>query len=142
MVFSALWHATTHTSGILAYFLSSPPPASIIMETNNDTTTLCDVLQQSTYRIAPDIAEQITRAKVAGICEALNLAADGLVGLVYGEYFVLGFMEWGLVYPLENDLGRVAVVQGYNVSYKHCITIERLVEKASVPTIVGVPELI
>ncbi|OQS04821.1 hypothetical protein THRCLA_20788 [Thraustotheca clavata] len=142
ILFSTIWRATTHTSGILAYLLSSPSQTCIVMEINKDSTTLCEVLQQSTYGLVPDVAKQMTRAKVSGVCEAANLAADGLVGLIYGNYLVVGFMEWGIVYPLENELGHVAIVEGSHVSYNHRITVEKLVEIASVPSIVGIPELI
>ncbi|OQR94802.1 hypothetical protein THRCLA_08083 [Thraustotheca clavata] len=105
IIFSAIWRTTTHTSGIISYILSSPFPASGVVvntttnlqrriawsqlnEADTTTSTLFEVLQQYTFRIVPDVAKQITRSKVSGL--------HGLVGLTYGKYHVVGFMEWVL----------------------------------------------
>ncbi|KDO16015.1 hypothetical protein SPRG_18447 [Saprolegnia parasitica CBS 223.65] len=118
---SALWRCTMHTGSISAYLLSPVDRRGTkrIECSVEITPQLETILRDSTYFVPPSIARQITRAKLPTTqrCEAGNLAADGLVCLVYGELHVLGFIDWGLAFPIENILGHVAVIHGSHAAF-------------------------
>ncbi|EQC36739.1 hypothetical protein SDRG_06175 [Saprolegnia diclina VS20] len=145
-VLSAVWRCTTQTGSISAYLLSPVERRGAIrIECSLDVAPHLEaILRDSTFSVPPSIARQITRAKlpVTQRCEAGNLAADGLVCLVYGEFHVLGFVDWGLVFPIENMAGHVAVIDGNHAAFDPSVSILSLVEITACPKVLGITDLI
>ncbi|EQC36743.1 hypothetical protein SDRG_06179 [Saprolegnia diclina VS20] len=142
---SAVWRRSTKSSSIAAYLFAPTEhhQNSVHIQPAPPHASLEAILRDSTFSVPPSIARQITRAKlpVKNYCEAGNLAADGLVCLVYGELHVLGLTEWGLVFPVEDADGHIAVLDGNSVAYRQDVTIERLLATASSPLVLGIPDL-
>ncbi|OQR81383.1 hypothetical protein THRCLA_11782 [Thraustotheca clavata] len=135
-----LWQTLTHTSSIMSVFLSS----SIHYRAKDEPTqTIEKILKESTERYPPEIVFQIVKAKFpkTSLCEAMNLASEGFICLVYGNYQVLGTIEWGLVYPVVNEYGHIAVIEGSQVAYQPAVTLEILASTSSSPKVLGVPDL-
>ncbi|EQC36754.1 hypothetical protein SDRG_06189 [Saprolegnia diclina VS20] len=136
-----LWQAVTHTSSIMSYLLS--PHRSAWRHTPRECKTIEDVLIASSERLPPEIAYQITKAKWPQTqqCEAMNLASEGLVSLVYGPWHVVGFTEWGFVFPLTNAKGHAAVIDGCTVQFRPDVTHETLASLTATPARLGIPDL-
>ncbi|OQS04822.1 hypothetical protein THRCLA_20787 [Thraustotheca clavata] len=110
-------------------------------EPEGPKNTIENVLKQLTERF--QLVFQIVKAKLpkTKLCEAINLASEGFVCLVYGEYQVLGTTEWRLVFLVVHENGHVAVISGFEVCYQPSISIETLARAASYPKVLGVPDL-
>ncbi|KAJ0407289.1 hypothetical protein ATCC90586_003147 [Pythium insidiosum] len=110
--------------------------------------TLDDVLRQSSLGLARDEIREITRLKTrrssAGepLTDALSLAAEGFVALVYGPHEVLGVSHWGRPVPVRDARGRVARISGVRVELDDALTLESLVATAARPACIGVPDLL
>ncbi|OQR86084.1 hypothetical protein ACHHYP_10996 [Achlya hypogyna] len=140
VLLSTLWKAVMPSSSIAGYLLAPPstrPNGTI------PTVTVRTVLQASTFRYPPAIAHQVTRAKLprTHLCEAVNLAADGLVCLVYGPHVVLGITEWGLTFPVESEDGHAAIIQGHAVAFDPRVTVLDLARITANPVVLGIPDL-
>ncbi|KDO21005.1 hypothetical protein SPRG_13933 [Saprolegnia parasitica CBS 223.65] len=139
-----VWHAVTHSSSSLLVSIMSLRTAKEPVDPNAVTSNLHQILIESTHRMAPEIALQMTRAKVPPLmlCESLNLASEGFVCLAYGGIHVVAVSEWGFAHPLENALGHVAVIHdGHRVAFDPNVTIDSLVKLSSRPAWLGIPDL-
>ncbi|EQC25164.1 hypothetical protein SDRG_16955 [Saprolegnia diclina VS20] len=139
-----VWHAVTHSSNSILVSLMSLRLAKEPVDPKAVTSNLHKVLMESTHRMAPEIALQMTRAKVPPLmlCESLNLASEGFVCLAYGGVHVVAVSEWGFARPLENPLGHVAVIHdGHRVAFDENVTMESLVKLSSRPAWLGIPDL-
>ncbi|OQR94809.1 hypothetical protein THRCLA_08081 [Thraustotheca clavata] len=140
-----MWRSYTHHSSIMVYVLNPrrQSHAKRIADLAKVQTTLEYVLVHATEGIVPDIASQITRAKLprTHYCESMNLAAEGLVCLVYGPIHVAGIINWGVAHPIENDLGHIAVIDGNSVSFRANVSINTLAQITSKPAYLGIPDL-
>ncbi|KDO24652.1 hypothetical protein SPRG_10185 [Saprolegnia parasitica CBS 223.65] len=85
------------------------------------------ILRDSTFSVPPSVARQITRVKLPTTQRC--------------EFHVLGLTEWGLYFPVEDDVGHIAVINGNSVTYRQDVTMKRLLAAASSPRILGIPDL-
>ncbi|KDO18492.1 hypothetical protein SPRG_21696 [Saprolegnia parasitica CBS 223.65] len=135
---------TKKCSSSLLVSIMSLRTAKEPVDPNAVTSNLHQILIESTHRMAPEIALQMTRAKVPPLmlCESLNLASEGFVCLAYGGIHVVAVSEWGFARPLENALGHVAVIHdGHRVAFDPNVTIDSLVKLSSRPAWLGIPDL-
>ncbi|OQS08004.1 hypothetical protein THRCLA_20007 [Thraustotheca clavata] len=143
IIIGYLWQTFTHTSSIMSVFLSNNISYRIRTHSAMHNGTIENILLTSNQQFPPEIAYQIVKAKwkSTNLCEAINLASEGFVSLVYGDYLILGITEWGSTSPVFNKSGHAAVIVGYKVAYNPSITIHTLTSISSQPKILGVPDL-
>ncbi|OQR99468.1 hypothetical protein THRCLA_06506 [Thraustotheca clavata] len=129
---SMLWYWKMPNKSMLSY-LFSPPNHRV----NPVSKPLELILQNSAKMILTNEARH-SQYHVGG---AANIAADGLVCLVYGNYHVVGYTAWGISYPIENQDGFVGVIRGRNVSFDDQLTVFDLLKQTSFPMVIGIPDL-
>ncbi|OQS04820.1 hypothetical protein THRCLA_02969 [Thraustotheca clavata] len=145
IIIDMTWRSYTHHTSIIVYVLSlrHNSRSKRIADMNEVHMTLEYVLINSTEKLVPDIASQITRSKLphTHYCESLNLAAEGLVCLVYGSIHVAGMINWGMAHPIQNDNGHIAVIEENSVRFRPDVTMETLARITSKPAYIGIPDL-
>ncbi|OQR87552.1 hypothetical protein ACHHYP_08544 [Achlya hypogyna] len=145
VLMSVLWRVRCqgNITSISAFLLAPRLNNNRVQAASTSTSSLEAVLHASTYQHMPHIARQITRAKLPRTqqCEAINLAADGLVCLVYGPYLVLAFTEWGLTFPVTSAGGSVAIIEGHSVALNPSVTVADLAQITATPTVLGITDI-
>ncbi|OQR95742.1 hypothetical protein THRCLA_22076 [Thraustotheca clavata] len=138
-----LWQSLTRTSSIMSVILSNSIYYRCIKDVQEKHCNIEKVLRECNKKFPPEIVYQITKAKLPAthLCEAMNLASEGFICLVYGEYELLGTTEWGFNSPIFNEKGHAAVINGCQVAYQSTVTRVTLAHITSRPQVLGVPDL-